>query len=152
MCPALGKSHQRHLIDFRYSTNQQCRLLWLLYNPHNQLDQYFQFVKETLLEEVNHLFILYILYQSKLAHHSGLVNYSYVHDNSIHCKFVLISVRCRWWLVPCYSRACHIYIYTCMYYFKWLSWIHFLLSLSGIWWCYLPRNDPYKFTPKTKQF
>ncbi len=56
----------------------------------NQLDQYFQFVKDMLLEEV---------ISEPLIHSAYYVNQnlptiwakkcSHVHDNSIHCWFVL---------------------------------------------------------------
>ena len=48
--PALAKqgtSRQRQQTDLRFNTHQQCRLV-----INNQLDQYFQFVKDILLEEV----------------------------------------------------------------------------------------------------
>ena len=53
MWPALAKqgtSRQRHLTDLTFNTHQQCRLLWSAI--YNQLDQYFRFVTDMLLEEV----------------------------------------------------------------------------------------------------
>ena len=52
MWPALAKqgtSCKRRLTDFKFNTNQQCRLSWSVIN---QLDQYFQLVNDMLWEEV----------------------------------------------------------------------------------------------------
>ncbi len=52
MWPALvkwGTSRQRHPTDLGFNIQQQCRLIMV---SDNQLDQYFQLVKDMLLEEV----------------------------------------------------------------------------------------------------
>ncbi len=49
MWPAVAKqgtSRQQHPTDLKLNTHQQCRV------SDNQLDQYFEFVKDMLLEEV----------------------------------------------------------------------------------------------------
>ncbi len=71
MWPALAKQgtcRQLHPTDLRFNIHQQCM------GSDNQLDQYFQFVKDLLLEEVVSEPLIYSAYyvnQNLPTYHSG---------------------------------------------------------------------------------
>ncbi len=75
---------------------------------NNQLYQYFQFVKDMLLEKV---------ISEPLIHSACYINQWFGHGSNTAMYTItshtvglyrLKSIKCRWRLVPCYDRAGHI--------------------------------------------
>ena len=83
-----------------------------------QTDQYFQFVKDILLEEIISAPLIHSAHLTsikKLGYHSGFGQSDaamYMITAYTHGLYYLKSVRCHWRPVPCYARAGH--IFSCM--------------------------------------